>query len=167
LYCGGGIISSGASEELRKFGEATNIPVTTTLMGIGGFPERHPLWLRWLGMHGSASGAWAVNGEYELRKSFNDPMVKLKDGADLLLAFGLRFDARVTGKFEEFCKTGTIVHIDIDASELNKNRKAHLPIVGDIKDALTRLNKLVAKRPIAKKHTSWLAQIDEWKKKAP
>ena len=136
LYCGGGIITSGASEELRKFAEATNIPVTTTIMGIGAFPETHPLSLRWLGMHGSASANWAVNGEYEYRKSFNDPMVKLKDGADLLLAFGVRFDDRVTGKFEEFCKSGTIVHIDIDASELNKNRKAHLPIIGDIKDAL-------------------------------
>src|SRR4051812_6518109 len=167
LYVGGGIITSGASAELKKFAEATNIPVTTTLMGIGGFPETHPLSLRWLGMHGSASANWAVNGEYELRKSFNDPMVKLKDGADLLLAFGVRFDDRVTGKFEEFCKHGTIVHIDIDASELNKNRKAHLPVVGDIKDALTRLNKLIAKRPISKKHTAWLAQISEWKKKAP
>src|SRR5476649_473165 len=167
LYVGGGIISSGAASELKKFAEATNIPVTTTIMGIGGFPETHPLSLRWLGMHGSASANWAVNGEYELRKSFNDPMVKLKDGADLLLAFGVRFDDRVTGKFEEFCKTGTIVHIDIDASELNKNRKANLPVVGDIKDALTRLNKLVSKRPIQKKHTAWLAQIGEWKKKAP
>jgi len=167
LYVGGGIISSGAAAELKKFAEATNIPVTTTLMGIGGFPETHPLSLRWLGMHGSASANWAVNGEYELRKTFTDPMVKLKDGADLLLAFGVRFDDRVTGKFEEFCKTGTIVHIDIDASELNKNRKAHLPIVGDIKDALTRLNKLVAQRPLQKKHTAWLAQIAEWQKKAP
>ena len=165
LYCGGGIITSGAAAELKKFAEATNIPVTTTLMGIGGFPETHPLSLRWLGMHGSAVANWAVNGEYELRKSFNDPMVKMKDGADLLLSFGVRFDDRVTGKFEEFCKNGTIVHIDIDASELNKNRKAHLPIVGDIKDALTRLNKLIAKRPVQKKHTAWLAQIAEWQKK--
>jgi thiamine pyrophosphate-dependent acetolactate synthase large subunit-like protein len=101
-------------------------------------------------MHGAAFANWAVNGEYELRKSFNDPMVKLKDGADLLLAFGVRFDDRVTGKFEEFCKHGTIVHIDIDASELNKNRKAHLPVVGDIKDALTRLNAMIAKRPFKK-----------------
>jgi len=167
IYCGGGIISSDAAAELKKFAEAANIPVTTTLMGIGGFPETHPLSLRWLGMHGAAFANWAVNGEYELRKSFNDPMVKIKDGADLLLAFGVRFDDRVTGKFEEFCKTGTIVHIDVDASELNKNRKAHLPVVGDIKDALTRLNAMLAKRPIAKKHTAWLAQIEEWKKKGP
>ena len=166
IYCGGGIISSGAAAELKKFAEAANIPVTTTLMGIGGFPETHPLSLRWLGMHGSAFANWAVNGEYELRKSFNDPQVKLKDGADLLLAFGVRFDDRVTGKFEEFCKHGTIVHVDIDASELNKNRRANLPVVGDIKDTLTRLNKMLAKRSL-KKHTAWLAQIEEWKKKAP
>ncbi|HEX5398145.1 MAG TPA: biosynthetic-type acetolactate synthase large subunit [Verrucomicrobiae bacterium] len=167
IYCGGGIISSGAAAELKKFAEATNIPVTTTLMGIGGFPETHPLSLRWLGMHGAAFANWAVNGEYAHRKTFNDPMVKLKDGADLLLAFGVRFDDRVTGKFEEFCKHGTIVHIDIDASELNKNKKAHLPVVGDIKDALSRLNKMLEKHPLNKKHTAWLAQIDEWKKKAP
>ncbi|MGN6553852.1 MAG: biosynthetic-type acetolactate synthase large subunit [Verrucomicrobiota bacterium] len=167
LYCGGGIVTSGAAAELKKFAEALQIPVTTTLMGIGAFPETHPLSLRWLGMHGAAFANWAVNGEYAHRKDFNDPMVKLKDGADLLLAFGVRFDDRVTGKFEEFCKHGTIVHVDIDASELNKNRKAHLPIVGDIKDTLTRLNKMIAKRPINKKHTPWLAQIEEWKEKAP
>ncbi|MEI6075222.1 MAG: biosynthetic-type acetolactate synthase large subunit [Verrucomicrobiota bacterium] len=167
LYCGGGIISSGAAAELKKFAEAANIPVTTTLMGIGAFPETHPLSLRWLGMHGAAYANWAVNGEYEYRKNPADPMVKIKDGADLLLAFGVRFDDRVTGKFEEFCKHGTIVHLDIDASELNKNRQANLPIVGDIKDALTRLNKLISARPIAKKHTAWLAQIEEWKQKGP
>ena len=167
LYCGGGIITSGASEELRKFAEATNIPVTTTIMGVGSFPETHPLSLRWLGMHGAAFANWAVNGEYKQRLNPTEPMVKIKDGADLLLAFGVRFDDRVTGKFEEFCKHGTIVHIDIDASELNKNRKAHLPVVGDIKDALARLNAMIAKRPITKKHTAWLEQISEWKQKAP
>jgi len=166
IYCGGGIITSGAAAELKKFAEAANIPVTTTLMGIGAFPETHPLSLRWLGMHGAAFANWAVNGEYEYRKNPNDPMVKLKEGADLLLAFGVRFDDRVTGKFEEFCKHGTIVHVDIDASELNKNRRANLAIVGDIKDTLTRLNKLIAKRSL-KKHEPWLAQIDQWKKKGP
>jgi acetolactate synthase-1/2/3 large subunit len=167
IYCGGGIISSGAAAELKKFAEATNIPVTTTIMGIGAFPETHPLSLRWLGMHGAAYANWAVNGEYAHRKSVADPMVKIKDGADLLLALGVRFDDRVTGKFEEFCKTGTIVHVDIDASELNKNKRAHLPVVGDIKDTLTRLNKMLEKRPLNKKHSAWRAQIDEWKQKAP
>jgi acetolactate synthase-1/2/3 large subunit len=167
IYCGGGIISSGAAAELKKFAEAAQIPVTTTLMGIGGFPETHPLSLRWLGMHGAAFANWAVNGEYEHRKSFNDPMVKIKDGADLLLAFGVRFDDRVTGKFEEFCKHGTIVHLDIDASELNKNRRANLAVVGDIKDALTRLNAMLARRPLNKKHAVWLEQIAAWKQKGP
>jgi len=167
LYVGGGIITSGAAAELKKFAEATSIPVTTTLMGIGGFPETHPLSLRWLGMHGAAYANWAVNGEYKHRASADEPMVKVKDGADLLLAFGVRFDDRVTGKFEEFCRHGTIVHVDIDASELNKNRRAHLPVVGDIKDTLKRLNRMLAARPVEKKHTAWLAQIEEWKKKAP
>ena len=167
LYCGGGIITSGAAAELRQFAEATQIPVTTTLMGIGGFPETHPLSLRWLGMHGAAYANWAVNGEYKQRRDPTEPMVKLKDGADLLLAFGVRFDDRVTGKFEEFCKQGTIVHIDIDASELNKNKRAHLAVVGDIKDALRRLNAMVAKRPLPNKRTAWHEQIAEWKKRAP
>src|SRR6185503_10337614 len=167
LYCGGGIITSGAAEELKKFAEATQIPVTTTIMGLGGFPETHPLSLRWLGMHGAASANWAVNGEYKQRKDPAEPLVKLIDGADLLLAFGVRFDDRVTGKFEEFCKHGTIVHIDIDASELNKNRRANLAVVGDIKDALTRLNAMIAQRPVNNKHTAWHAQIAEWKKRAP
>ena len=167
LYCGGGIITSEAAAELKKFAEATNIPVTTTIMGVGGFPETHPLSLRWLGMHGAASANWAVNGEYQQRLNPAEPTVKLKDGADLLLAFGVRFDDRVTGKFEEFCKHGTIVHVDIDASELNKNRRANLAVVGDIKDTLKRLNAMLTKRPINKKHTLWLEQIAEWKKKAP
>src|SRR6185436_13517019 len=166
-YCGGGIITSGAADELRKFAEATQIPVTTTIMGVGGFPETHALSLRWLGMHGAAYANWAVNGKYKQRKDPAEPMVKLKDGADLLLAFGVRFDDRVTGKFEEFCKHGTIVHVAIDASELNKNRRAHLAVVGDIKDTLTRLNAMLAKRPVAKTHAPWLEQIAEWKKRAP
>ncbi len=166
IYAGGGIITSGAAEELRRFAETTQIPVTTTLMGVGGFPETHPLSLRWLGMHGAAFANWAVNGEYKQRRDPNEPLVKLKDGADLLLAFGVRFDDRVTGKFDEFCKYGTIVHIDIDASELNKNRRAHLPVVGDIKDALTRLNRMVSKAGPAR-NAGWHEQIAEWKRRAP
>ena len=96
LYVGGGIITSGAAGELLKFAQACNIPVTTTLMGIGAFPEEHPLSLRWLGMHGAAFANWAVNGEFQQRKSPSEPLVKLKDGADVLLAFGVRFDDRVT-----------------------------------------------------------------------
>src|SRR5689334_8625317 len=90
LYIGGGIITGNASAELREFAEATQIPVTSTIMGCGAFPETHRLSLRWLGMHGAAYANWAVNGEFEQRKSFNDPMKKIAPGADLLLAFGVR-----------------------------------------------------------------------------
>ena len=167
LYAGGGIIAGNASEELRRFAEATQIPVTTTIMGVGAFPENNPLSLRWLGMHGTAYANWAVSGEFEQRKSFNDPMKRIAPGADLLLAFGVRFDDRVTGKVEKFCETGTIVHIDIDASELNKNKPAHLPLVSDIRYALRRLNEMIGERPIRKTFAAWHQQISEWKAKAP
>jgi len=157
LYIGGGIISGHAAEELRQFARATPIPVTSTIMSCGAFPETDPLSLKWLGMHGTAYANWAVNG---------DPKNNIP-GADLLLAFGVRFDDRVTGKVEKFCEKGTLVHIDIDASEINKNRSVHLPVVGDIKDALKRLNELVQARPIQKKFTAWHEQIAAWKAKAP
>ncbi len=149
LYCGGGIITSGAAEELRRFARATGIPVTTTIMGCGVFPETDPLSLKWLGMHGAAYANWAVAE------------------ADLLLAFGVRFDDRVTGKVEKFCEHGTIVHVDIDPSEINKNRRVHLPIISDIRYALRRLNALLAERPVQKKFTAWHQRIAELKAKAP
>ncbi len=125
IYCGGGIISGEASAELLEFVERTGIPVATTLMGIGCFPETHPLSLKWLGMHGTVYANNAVNE------------------ADLLLAIGVRFDDRVTGKISEFAKHGTIVHIDIDNSEINKNKVVKLPILSDVKYALGRLNALL------------------------
>src|SRR5436309_1258397 len=164
LYCGGGIIAGNASDELRRFAEATQIPVTTTIMGVGAFPESHPLALRWLGMHGTAYANWAVSGEF---KKEADKAIRIAPGADLLLAFGVRFDDRVTGKVDKFCETGTIVHIDIDASEINKNKPANLPIVSDIRYALHRLNEMIRKRPIQKKFPAWHKQITEWKAKAP
>ncbi len=167
LYCGGGIISANASAELVKFAEATQIPVTTTIMGCGCFPETHPLSLRWLGMHGAAYANWAVSGEFAPRENPAIEPHKIAPGADLLLAFGVRFDDRVTGKVDKFCETGTIVHIDIDPSEINKNKPANLPIVSDVKYALKRLNELVAQRPAHKKFAPWHKQIAEWKAKAP
>ena len=164
LYCGGGIISGDASDELRKFAEATGIPVTTTLMGVGCFPENHELSLRWLGMHGAAYANWAVSGEFQ---EVDGEKRKVADGADLLLAFGVRFDDRVTGKVEKFCETGTIVHIDIDPSEINKNKPANLPIVSDIKYALSRLNALIAKQPLQANYSPWREQVAEWKQRAP
>jgi acetolactate synthase-1/2/3 large subunit len=167
LYCGGGIITANASPELLEFVEATQIPVTTTIMGCGAFPETHPLSLRWLGMHGAAYANWAVSGEFQQRKNPNEQMVRIKPGADLLLAFGVRFDDRVTGKVEEFCKNGTIVHIDIDQSEHNKNRRVHLAVESDIQYALRRLNEMIRKRPIGKKFGAWHQQVAEWKARAP
>src|SRR5258706_740671 len=167
LYCGGGIITANASEELRRFVDLTQIPVTTTIMGVGAFPETHPLSLRWLGMHGSAFANWAVSGEFQHREKVTDPSVKLHDGADLLLAFCVRFDDRVTGKVDKFCEHGTIVHIDIDHSEHNKNKPAQLPVVSDLKYALGHLNEIISKRPIQKKFDAWHKQVAEWKEKAP
>ena len=167
LYCGGGIITGNAAPELLQFAEATQIPVTTTIMGCGAFPETHELSLRWLGMHGAAFANWAVSGEFESRKGQDQPLVQLKPGADLLLAFGVRFDDRVTGKVTEFCKTGTIVHIDIDQAEHQKNRKVHLAVESDIKYALGRLNGMIRRRPIKKKFSDWHSQIAAWKKRAP
>jgi acetolactate synthase-1/2/3 large subunit len=164
IYAGGGVITGSASDELRAFAEATQIPVTTTIMGVGAFPETHPLSLRWLGMHGTAYANWAVSGEF--RKE-DDHVVQVAPGADLLLAFGVRFDDRVTGKVEKFCEKGTIVHIDIDAAELNKNKPANLPVVSDIKYALGRLNELVKKHPIQNRYAAWHKQIAAWKAKAP
>ncbi len=145
IYCGGGIISANASKELIAFAEKTNIPVTTTIMGIGAIPAEHELSMRWLGMHGTVTANYAV------------------DKADLLLALGVRFDDRVTGKVSEFAKHGTIVHIDIDPSEINKNKVAHLPVVSDIKYALQQLTKASK----GKEFKDWHAQIAAWKKEFP
>ncbi len=114
LYAGGGIISAGAHQELKAFAEKTNVPVATTLMGVGAFPETHSLSMQWFGMHGSAYGNWAV------------------DECDLLLCFGARFDDRITGDTHKFAAGAKIVHIDIDASEHNKNKRVQHPIVSDI-----------------------------------
>src|SRR5207253_8074411 len=128
-----GIISANAGPELVEFVEKTNIPVATTIMGIGAIPAEHPLSLRWLGMHGTVYANYAV------------------DKSDLLLALGVRFDDRVTGKVSEFAKHGTIVHIDIDPSEFNKNKNVHLPILSDIKYALGQLNRIIRTEDRARK----------------
>jgi acetolactate synthase-1/2/3 large subunit len=154
IYCGGGIISGNASEELLEFAERGQIPVATTLMGIGCFPEGHRLSLKWLGMHGTVYANNAVNE------------------ADLLLAIGVRFDDRVTGKLEEFAKHGTIVHIDIDNSEINKNKPVKLPILSDVKYALGRVNELLANAGYERTdkqtlYPDWWKQVMEWKAEYP
>jgi acetolactate synthase-1/2/3 large subunit len=167
LYVGGGIITGNASEELRRFAEVAQIPVTTTIMGCGAFPEHHALSLRWLGMHGAAFANWAVSGEFEPRTNPAEPMRKIAHGADLLLACGVRFDDRVTGKVDKFCESGTIVHLDIDPSEINKNKPANLPVISDVKYALGRLADMLKERPLEKKFTAWHQQVAAWKAKAP
>jgi acetolactate synthase-1/2/3 large subunit len=146
IYAGGGIISGEASEELRTLAKKTGIPVTMTVMGLGAFPAGHPQCLDMLGMHGSIYANYAV------------------EQADLLIALGVRFDDRVTGKVEEFCKHGKIVHVDIDASELNKNKPAHIPVCSDVKFALTELNKIVEK---PEDISAWVEQCTKWKQENP
>jgi acetolactate synthase-1/2/3 large subunit len=146
IYAGGGIISGEASEELRTLAQKTGIPVTMTVMGLGAFPSANPQSLDMLGMHGSVYANYAV------------------EKADLLIALGVRFDDRVTGKVAEFCKHGKIVHVDIDASELNKNKPAHIPVCSDVKFALTELNKIVeAPDDIS----AWVEQCQTWKRDEP
>ena len=146
IYAGGGVIAADAADELRQLVEKTGIPVATTLMGLGGFPGDHPLSLDMLGMHGSVYANYAVNE------------------ADLLLALGVRFDDRVTGKVAEFAKHGTIVHIDIDPSEINKIKPAHLPIVADVKQVLAELNRVVT---APSNLDEWHKKIAEWKQADP
>jgi acetolactate synthase-1/2/3 large subunit len=152
IYGGGGIILSKASEELTKFAETLQIPVTTTLMGLGAFPAPHKLWLGMLGMHGTYFANMSVHH------------------ADVLIAIGSRFDDRVTGKIEEFAPHAKIIHIDIDPTSISKNVVVDIPIVGDCQDALSQLNAMVAEDPpgeLSQAHLAWLDQIEQWKQDHP
>ena len=150
LYVGGGIISAEAEKELLAFVERTEIPVASTLMGVGAFPETHRRSLKWFGMHGTAYGNWAV------------------DQSDLLLVCGARFDDRITGDVHKFAQHAKIAHIDIDASEHNKNKRVNLAICSDIKYALGRLNALLAaQKSKAPDIQAWHDQIDAWKRDYP
>ena len=147
IYAGGGVIAAGAAEELGELVRKTGIPVTMTLMGLGGFPGEDPLCMDMLGMHGSVYANRAV------------------DEADLLLALGVRFDDRVTGKVSEFAKHGRIVHVEIDPSEINKIKQVEIPVVSDVKYALAELNEIV--QPPQASLTEWTRRIEGWKKSDP
>jgi len=153
IYAGGGIMASGASAELRRFAERTGIPVALTVHGLGGFPSSSPLCLQMLGMHGTVFANYAINE------------------ADLLLAFGVRFDDRVTGKVSEFAKHGRIVHVDVDPSEINKIKVAMVPAVGDLRLALEDMLDLIdedsQRVPPAAAFSPWREQIDRWRKDEP
>jgi acetolactate synthase-1/2/3 large subunit len=145
IYAGGGVIIAGASELLLKLAETADAPVTTTLLGLGCFPETHRLALRMLGMHGTPWANHAVQN------------------CDLLVAIGARFDDRVTGKVDTFAPKAEIIHIDIDPASISKSIRVEIPVVGDAKLILEDL--LPHVKPA--KHPEWLAQIDEWKTKHP
>ena len=145
IYAGGGVITSNAAEELAALARKTGTPVTTTLMGKGGFPETDPLSLGMLGMHGTAYANHAINE------------------ADVILAVGVRFDDRVTGRLKDFAPRARFIHIDIDPAEIGKNKPAHVPIVGDAREALRTLTAQTA----PPESEAWRRQIAEWKERYP
>lgn len=153
LYVGGGVVMANAAPQLKKFAEKTGIPVALTVHGLGSFPSKHYLCLQMLGMHGTVYANYAINE------------------ADLLLAFGVRFDDRVTGKVSEFAKHGKIAHIDIDSSEISKIKTATLPICGDVGQALRDLLQLIdedpARIPPPAQYSAWMEQVDKWRDDEP
>ena len=155
IYAGGGVVISEASEQLLELAERLQIPVATTLMGIGAMPEDHPLSVRWLGMHGAVYANNTVNE------------------ADVVLAIGARFDDRVTGAVKTFCEHARIIHIDYDAAELNKNKKVELAIRADAGAALAYLNSKLSEAGVERRayamenRPEWFGIIEQWKKDYP
>lgn len=145
IISGRGIIISQAFEELKHLVETAQIPVITTLLGIGSFPESHVLNYGMLGMHGMAYANMAV------------------DAADLIISLGMRFDDRATGIVSGFAPNASIIHIDMDPAEIGKNVRVDVPIVSDVKTALAALNRLI--NPT--KHLEWIHQLDDWRKEHP
>jgi len=145
IYAGGGVILSMANQEMFELAEKARIPVTTTLMGMGGFPQTNELSLDMLGMHGTAYANKAISN------------------CDVLIAIGARFDDRITGRTDKFAPDAKIIHIDIDPTAISKNIKVDVPIVGDCKSVLIELNKLIKKPD----NDEWLKKIFEWKKMFP
>ncbi|HEX2952620.1 MAG TPA: biosynthetic-type acetolactate synthase large subunit [Bacillota bacterium] len=145
IYVGGGVVIAHAEDQLQQLAERINAPVTTTLMGMTGFPGRHPLSLGMLGMHGTVSANYAVTE------------------SDLLIAIGARFDDRVTGNVQTFAPHATIIHIDIDPAEIGKNVQADIPIVGDAKNVIEALLEILPEQ----KHTAWTEKIEAWKRHYP
>jgi acetolactate synthase-1/2/3 large subunit len=143
IYAGGGVISSNSSEQLIELAEKANLPVNTTLLALGVFPENNEKALGMLGMHGTVPANYAVHE------------------SDLLIAIGARFDDRITGKIDEFASKAQIIHIDIDPTSISKNIKVHIPVVGDAKNILTELIKHVSH--VERKE--WFEKIANWKKK--
>ena len=148
LYAGGGVILAGSSQQLVEFAHILGIPVTTTLMGMGAFPGTDPLFMGMLGMHGTYAANMAISH------------------SDLIIAVGARFDDRVTGKVDEFAPHAKIIHIDIDPTSIQKNVPVDIPIVGDLKDVLKKMIKLVKGTKEAahfkEKIAPWREQVGKW-----
>jgi acetolactate synthase-1/2/3 large subunit len=151
IYAGGGIVNANASKELFEFATSGRFPVTCTLMGLGGFPAPHPQWLGMLGMHGTRTANYAM------------------DEADLICCVGARFDDRITGKLSEFAPHAKFIHIDIDPAEISKNIPAHIPIVGDCKNVLTKLVKeyRALDNVDSARLDDWWSKIAGWQEKWP
>lgn len=145
IYAGGGVIAAGAAPDVAALAHKAGIPVATTLMGLGSFDERDPLSLRMAGMHGTPAANWALNE------------------ADLIIALGVRFSDRVTGKLSEYAPCAKILHVDCDPSSIGKNVGVSLGIVADVKDVLTT----VGSRIRATQHPEWMKKIEGWKKSHP
>ena len=146
LYVGGGVVMADAAKELTKFAKKNNLPVTSTLLGLGAFPATEPNFIGMLGMHGTYYANQAVNN------------------CDVLVALGARFDDRVTGSVDTFAKEAYKIHVDIDPTAIDKNVMIDLPIVGDVKRVLSELLKELFDKPKEKK---WWKQIEQWKKECP
>ncbi|MEM7725488.1 MAG: biosynthetic-type acetolactate synthase large subunit [Cyanobacteria bacterium P01_A01_bin.45] len=152
MYVGGGAIASNAHKQIQELAELFNIPVTTTLMGIGAFDEHHPLSVGMLGMHGTAYANFAVTD------------------CDLLICIGARFDDRVTGKLDEFAARAKVIHIDIDPAEVGKNRVPDVPIVGDVGKVLDSMLRRIRETSIKnspQQTQEWLNLINRWKEEYP
>jgi acetolactate synthase-1/2/3 large subunit len=150
IYAGGGVINADASEELTQLVRADRFPVTCTLMGLGAYPAPDPQWLGMLGMHGTRAANYAI------------------DEADLVCCIGARFDDRVTGKLSEFAPRAKFIHIDVDPAEISKNVPAHIPIVGDAKNVLTKLvAEYRALKPDPSRLEEWWQRIDAWRERHP
>jgi acetolactate synthase-1/2/3 large subunit len=154
LYTGGGIITSGASAELLKLAEHLSIPVVNTLMGLGGFPGNHKLFLGMLGMHGTYAANMAITS------------------ADLIIAIGARFDDRATGKVDEFAPHAKIIHVDIDPTSISKNIKVDIPIVGDSKNVIKKMVDIAEEEKDEFKTyrasiVHWIHETGQWKKDFP
>ncbi|HEX4010834.1 MAG TPA: biosynthetic-type acetolactate synthase large subunit [Solirubrobacteraceae bacterium] len=150
IYAGGGIVAANAAAELTELATVDRLPVTCTVMGLGGFPAPHDQWLGMLGMHGTRTANYAM------------------DEADLIVAIGARFDDRITGKLSEFAPRAKFIHIDVDPAEISKNVPAHIPIVGDARNILPRLTaeyRAVSADPA--RLDEWWSRIHVWQERHP